>query len=124
MDSENQAAEATPRRRTRLGRWLRTKPAPVASLITAVMVFSLAITLFFLLDVVWPAEATSWVDNLVLAAALAIGMGVGEAVAEWRYGRDILYRQGAESWRAFALYLLIIAALVIGLSELAGLLID
>lgn len=84
----------------------------------------LAITLFSLLDIVWPTEGTSWVDDLVLASVLAIGMGVGEAVVEWRYGRDILYRQGATSWRAFALYLLVMAALIIGLSELADLLIE
>lgn len=122
-DARQDPAEATRPPRNRYARWRRTLPAPVGSLVTAGMVFVLAISAFTLLDLRWPTEGMSRVDHLVIASVLAIGMGAGEAVARWRYGRDVFYAEGPASWRAFALYLLVMAALMIGLFELAGLLI-
>ena len=101
-------------------RWLRTLPGPAAILVQAALLFTLTLVLFTLSDLAWPGrDRVDWRNNLVVSASLAIAIGLGELVAEARYGRDVLSPRRPMNWRAFGLFFAVVLIVMLGLGALA-----
>lgn len=96
--------------RRRYAAWFRSLPWPIATLFLVGVLFSF----FMFFEVVWPeAGGVEWVENLLTAVALVLGMQAGEEIAARRYGPAALYAKDPVHWRALGLFAL--TTLVVGL---------
>ena len=116
-----QPPESEPKARSsrqRYAAWLRSLPWPIAMLFLIAVMFSL----LMVFEVVWPRRGgIEWVDNLVLAVALVLGMEAGQTVAVRRYGRSALYDKDRAHWRALGLFALTMLVVALVISEIADL---